>query len=203
MVIRAILLVSAVLLLAACPNGSTCGRGRCQTGTCIKVIETYAAPNDLSLDWWCVVPCSGEMGCEAAHCLQSPVNAPLLVCASDVIEVKYTVPPKPKLKNSSGDTVSITSLTITDAHTGDGGVITCGEGEVCSAGWFESGEFLPEVSAITATGGKLNAPNGTPGMGYPPSSTAGPEGARAPLGPLLPTGLPMVVNVGGNLDPLK
>ena len=201
MVIRAALLVLPLLLLSACPTGTTCGRGRCQQGTCIKAVETSVARKDLSLDWWCVVPCSGELGCEAAHCLQSPIESQLLVCASDTIEVKYTVARDARLLFRD-ETVAVTSLSITGAHAGDGGVISCGEGEVCSAGWFKSGEFLPQVTAITPDGRRVNAPNGTPGMGYPPSSTAGPEGTIAPLGPLLPTGLPIVVHVGGQLDAL-
>jgi hypothetical protein len=187
------LVALALVTLAACrPASPSCGRGRCPDGACINVVSTHAATQELSLDYWCAVPCDEKRHCLGQMCLQSPVNWNLMVCAGDQLELKYTaIEGKPY---ASGET--LLSLDIT---TADGGMVNCPAGKICSAGWFRSGSAFPNVIARTTDGPKV-AYTGMPGEGYPASGTAVDGDKTVPLGPLLPTGLPIVIRVNGTND---
>jgi hypothetical protein len=191
MVTRVLLLCAALVALSSCPSGTTCGRGRCATGSCIDAVTTYVSNDDVELDWWCAVPCPGSINCPGTLCLQSPIQWWHTVCGGDQLEMKYTY--------SSGHVIgadTLASFDVFGAHAGDGGVLHCEPDQVCNAGWFHAGEPLPRVIGTTSSGATQEEVNGTPGEAYLDG------GMRAPLGPLLPTGVNIVVHLGGTLEPL-
>jgi hypothetical protein len=193
---RAVLVLLACMAAAGCsPRGRTCGRGRCTDGACVNVISTGASFNDLSPDWWCVVPCSGDLGCPETLCLQSPVESGLQVCAGNMLEIKYRIGGQ----KISGEVAN--SIRITGAHVDgpSGGTVDCQPDQVCSAGWFSSGEMLPTVEGNFPSGTKRLF-NGTPGRGMAPAESAPNGSMEAPLGPLLPTGLDIVIQLDGPMD---
>ena len=196
-------LVVAAALSACPPPGDSCGRGRCPQGACIRAIATYPPSEAYQLDAWCVVPCPGAMGCDGVTCLQNATDWNTTICAGDQMEVKYRYATSAQVRTgfNGGEPIleTLRSIQINEAHV-DGGTVTCMPDQTCSAGWYRSGEFLPTVTAVTASGKTVTVGNGTPGEHLPPMATADERGTTAPLGPLLPTGLDIVVNVGGRVD---
>jgi hypothetical protein len=192
MVNRVLLLCVGVAALSSCPPaGTSCGRGRCPTGSCIDAVTTYVDQDQLELDWWCAVPCPGNINCPGTLCLQSPIQWWHTVCGGDQLEVKYSY--------LSGTTIAgetLASFDIIGAPAGDGGVVHCPPDQICNAGWIHSGEPLPRVVGTTRSGMAQEEANGTPGEAYLDG------GMRGPLGPLLPTGVNIVVHLGGTLEPL-
>lgn len=194
---RLALAALALLLLSCVPAGKTCGRGRCQTGACLNVISTYSTMQELSLEWWCVVPCDTAVNCPQDLCLQSAIDSTLSACAGNQLEIHYRYDGK-SFRTAQG-TATLTSFEIAPAGRTP---ITCMPNQSCEAGWFSSGEMLPLLTGTSTTGSTLELFNGSPGETLSPADSAGEAGNRAPLGPLLPTGIPIIINIGGPIETL-
>jgi hypothetical protein len=95
---RALALATLAAALASCgPVGTTCGRGRCNSGEmCISIFgpgrqnqgwndPTY--PN-VTNEWWCVRDCPGGKTC-SGQCLEDPADSNVVVCAVDHVDVEY------------------------------------------------------------------------------------------------------------------
>lgn len=195
--LAAVLCVAALGLSGCPPAGTTCGYGRCHAGACLNVISTYGDQKKPLLDWWCAVPCDGKATCAGELCLQSPVDSNLNLCAGDQLEVKYLYSggeiPQPDGK------VRLTDFRILRPGRP---TKTCEPDKVCSAGWFHTGEYLPTLFGTTTTGDSVHLVNGSPGEVLEAAASSPDGETRAPLGPLLPTGLNIVVHIDGNVAQL-
>ena len=136
------------------------------------------------------------MSCGGDLCLQSPINWTDTICAGNQIEVKYlyladtTTPSGRRMGNYS----------IVNAHV-TGATVQCTPGQVCAAGWYQAGELLPTLQTAGSGGMMENVGmNGTPGELAKLSATANDAGINVPLGPLLPTGVPIVIQLSGKDD---
>lgn len=191
------LLASAALAGTGCPPaGTSCGRGRCHSGACLNVISTYTDFQELSPDWWCAVPCDGTLACAGEMCLQSPIDSTLEVCAGDQLEVKYHYKAGVQKIPREGE---LTIIGVNLVRPGQAPV-PCEPDTLCNAGWIRSGELLPEVWATSNGSDSFTVVNGSPGEAFAPAESAVNGEVRGPLGPLLPTGMDIVIHIGGPVD---
>lgn len=191
----------AGLVLAACtPVGTPCGRGRCPSGACINTILTYAPFQAQEVDWWCAVPCKGSDVCPQELCLQSPVDWNKTICSGNQLELHYEYTAGTEVW-AGGSKVPLKSYEILEAHV-DGGTVQCTPGVKCRAGWYRAGDYLPTLKGVTTDGKMVTlSVNGTPGELFPRTLNPSNMYKKEPLGPLLPTGQPVVVHLGGYEDP--
>ncbi len=186
------------VLGSACPvQGTTCGRGRCEVGACVQVASTFGDKGKVELDWWCAKPCRSSARCPTSTCLQSPLASELELCAGNQVQVQYLYDGAPV--TDAGARMATYRLL---SGKFDGGGLDCVVNQVCKAGWFSSGEYLPKIVGTTPAGSvDLTILNGTAGAAWPATSSS--DGGRfAPLGPLLPMGLPLTVHIQNEMDPL-
>ncbi len=195
--VRPALALAVLLCCGSCAlPGKTCGRGRCDRGSCVDVVTTFSQRTDFELDWWCAVPCEGDRLCPGALCLQSPIKSDLKVCAGNSLEVAYSYTggevPSPK------GTTTLKSFTVSSPYV-DGGTVECSAGTLCEAGVFPTGASLPKIEAVSSSGTSfdLSFRNGSPGG---QDLAVAKAGAPGQLGPLLPTGVKVIIHLDGMND---